>query len=546
MLEKMGWTKGKGLGANESGEKDFVRIRYKRDNEGFGFEARDDQWTEHEKEFTGLLKNLHGETEQAADEAEVTTSVGFGFQGAKPNKESMKDKLSGKSLVEMSKTSRARVHYQKFARMKDLSRASEKDLANIFGRKAATEDDNPFKAFQAVNNLPEEEEKEEPKKDEQEGVQIVNTGISISDYFKQKMEALKLKRSGVINCEEVPNKKAKMEDSENNSSDGQSEEKPKKKKKKDKVKEEQPQEKEEEIPTEEKPKKKKKKTKKESEEEQIESLPETTPTEENNKKKKKKSKKEPEEEQVESLPETSPTEEKPKKKKKKSKEEPLKLEVESSSEEKTKKKKKEEDIPDSVEEPKKKKKKSELLESENKSTSTDDEASSQVPRTEQEPTPEKEEDEGEWQEVKSKKEKKVDPVPDPVPESEEQSTDPTRYRINSYVAEKFRNIDMPAFPGSNLNQFKGYGLDEIEQLEVYTREIDEYKIREFWKKDVIVFDDADMREEFVQIGSHAKSANELLGMSNYRRKVNVARKEKQKIPKLNLGAIKKRRAFTGI
>ncbi|KAL5283767.1 PINX1 family protein [Megaselia abdita] len=535
MLEKMGWSKGKGLGANEDGEKDFVRIRYKRDNEGFGFEARDDQWTQHEKDFTGLLKNLHGEGEEEAADEGTTTAVGFGFQGTKPSKESMKEKLTGKSLVEMSKISRARVHYQKFARGKDLSRASEKDLANIFGRKVTTEQDNIFKAFQAVNNIPEEkDDKEESEETKEEGVQIVNTGISISDYFKQKMEALKLKRAGGAVSEEVPSKKIKAEEEasnqEENPEETQESEKPKKKKKKDKNKEK------DDI-LEEKPSEKPQKKKKIQEE--IEQLPlEIIETEETSEKPKKKKKKSKEEEPVE--------EEKPKKKKDKKAEEIIEV-----TEEKTKKKKKKSKEVEKTEEeqpekPKKKKKKSEL-DSDQKPTSSDDELSSppsQVPNptstNDKEPTEEKEE---EWTEVKSKR----NFVKDPTPEPEEQFIDdPKKYKINSYIAERFRNIDMPAFLGSNLSQFKGYGLDEVEQLEVFTRPIDDFKIREFWKKDLIIFDDADMREEFIQIGSHAKSANELLGMSNYRRKVHVARKEKQKIPKLNLGAIKKRRAFTGI
>lgn len=547
----MGWSKGKGLGANEDGEKDFVRIRYKRDVEGFGFEARDDQWTQHEKDFTGLLKNLHGGEVDGEKADEKTEAVGFGFKGVKSGKASMKDSLTGKSLVEMSKTSRARVHYQKFARGKDLSRASEKDLANIFGRKAPAEEDNIFSAFQAVNNFPEEDK--EPKKDENpDGTQIVNTGVTITDYFKQKMEAFKLKRSAApaSSCDTVPTKRIKSDESENNiqEDDSNQEEKPKKKKKKDKHKEvEDHQTKEIKEPEEET----------------------TTILEKKSKKKKKDKVKEVEPEdascQLEDHSATNETsEEKPKKKKKKSKVEDTVLEDKSKikeevaeeivQEEKPKKKKKkvqelEGNSGDTEirEEPKSKKKKSELESEYNKTTSSDDEPSSQVPKnTDLEQTTEKEvEAEGEWQEVKSRRENnQVDLTQSPA--TEKIIDDPKTHKINSYTAEKFRNIDMPAFPGSNISQFKGYGMEQVEQLEVYTRPIDEYKIKEFWKKELIIFDDADAREEFVQIGSHVKSSNELLGMNNYRRKVNVAKKENKKIPKLNLGAIKKRRAFTGI
>ena len=34
MLEKMGWMDGKGLGINEAGDTDFVKIKKKRDNSG--------------------------------------------------------------------------------------------------------------------------------------------------------------------------------------------------------------------------------------------------------------------------------------------------------------------------------------------------------------------------------------------------------------------------------------------------------------------------------------------------------------------------------
>jgi len=190
MLEKMGWTKGNGLGAKQDGEKDFVRIRFKNDAEGLGFEARDDQWTTHEEGFNGLLKSLNGEENEAngkeSEPEEEARPMGFGFKAEEPeepSKKKLKENTSGMSLEERSKQSRARVHYKKFTRGKDLSQYSEKDLANIFGKKATDDIDAPAPVVV-------EEPKEEKIVDANfAGVQTVSTGLSVSDYFKHKMEA---------------------------------------------------------------------------------------------------------------------------------------------------------------------------------------------------------------------------------------------------------------------------------------------------------------------------------------------------------------------
>lgn len=58
MLEKMGWTPGKGLGAKENGIVQHVVAQYKNDEKGLGFEDRDDQWTKNEDDFNALLSNL--------------------------------------------------------------------------------------------------------------------------------------------------------------------------------------------------------------------------------------------------------------------------------------------------------------------------------------------------------------------------------------------------------------------------------------------------------------------------------------------------------
>ncbi|KAH8253021.1 hypothetical protein KR032_003200 [Drosophila birchii] len=203
MLEKMGWSKGNGLGARQDGEKDFVRIRFKNDAEGLGYEAKDDQWTIHEEGFNGLLKSLNGgedDTEAngkaSESEEEEGRPMGFGFKveaPEEPSKKKLKENTSGMSLEQRSKQSKARVHYQKFTRGKDLSRYSEKDLANIFGKKA-TEDI----AAPVVIEEPKEEKNVSPNFG---GVQTVSTGLSVSDYFKQKMEALKNKLKNGSNQE---------------------------------------------------------------------------------------------------------------------------------------------------------------------------------------------------------------------------------------------------------------------------------------------------------------------------------------------------------
>lgn len=118
MLAKMGWSKGNGLGKQQHGNLDFIQIRYKNNANGLGYEAlKDNQWTENESQFDSLLQALNG-------------NPGSGDDTVKSEK---------KSLEEKSKSSRARVHYKKFTRGKDVHKYSEKELANILGKKTLTE-----------------------------------------------------------------------------------------------------------------------------------------------------------------------------------------------------------------------------------------------------------------------------------------------------------------------------------------------------------------------------------------------------------------------
>ncbi|XP_057321434.1 G patch domain-containing protein 4 [Microplitis mediator] len=172
MLEKMGWTQGKGLGANEQGVTDHIRVKYKDDQAGIGF-SKDKQeklWTETQQSFSELLQQLRA--------------------GESPSAENLNDlNLSGKSLELKSKQSRARVHYKKFTRGKDVNRYSSKDLANIFGKKDLNE--LPLKVEPPVT-----ESEPVGASDTTAGVLTIKGG-SMSDYFKNKLPLILAKKSTI-------------------------------------------------------------------------------------------------------------------------------------------------------------------------------------------------------------------------------------------------------------------------------------------------------------------------------------------------------------
>ena len=166
MLEKMGWTSGKGLGANEQGITEHVRVSYKDDAAGIGFKKDnlDKAWTEHQDGFNDFLQEL-----QKSQSIIV------------PQTEEVKSKLNNKSLELKSKQSRARVHYQKFTRGKDVNKYSSKDIANIFGQKELNGEGD------SKNNQSNDEESFDPVgiRENTGGVITINGG-NMADYFMRK------------------------------------------------------------------------------------------------------------------------------------------------------------------------------------------------------------------------------------------------------------------------------------------------------------------------------------------------------------------------
>ncbi len=172
LLEKMGWSKGKGLGREEQGDLEPVRLKYKNDAEGVGYKVKDDQWIAHRDEFNAILGELNG--------ADAPTEI--------------PESIPVKSLEVRSKSSKSRVHYHKFTRGKDLSRYSAKDLACILGKRAGDgvkQSETSENQAEEIEKVGEENEKEETSDVEHShGVTTIRKG-NINEYFASKMAALK-------------------------------------------------------------------------------------------------------------------------------------------------------------------------------------------------------------------------------------------------------------------------------------------------------------------------------------------------------------------
>ncbi|NXU56744.1 PINX1 inhibitor, partial [Turnix velox] len=159
MLEKMGWSKGKGLGAQEQGNTEHIKVRVKNNNLGLGAAINyEDNWIAHQDDFNQLLAELndcHGqsETESSVNKQKKTFS-----------------------LEEKSKSSKKRVHYMKFAKGKDLSLRSEDDMSCIFGKRQKN-----MKTLQRNNWC------SEPA----DGYNMVKSVHTVQEYFAKRMAKLK-------------------------------------------------------------------------------------------------------------------------------------------------------------------------------------------------------------------------------------------------------------------------------------------------------------------------------------------------------------------
>ena len=181
LMEKMGWNEGQGLGRNNQGNSEHLKLKANRGARGLGGDKLadyDSTWISHHDDFADLLKALN----------ENKKSVNAEDKDA----EDAEGKAKTLSIELNSKSLKRRIHYQKFTRAKDMTNYSESDKIAVLGlKKAKTEEEK-----EESPKVEEEEEKEEitEKVEFQEHYLHTVSKVSVGDYFAQKMAALKAKR----------------------------------------------------------------------------------------------------------------------------------------------------------------------------------------------------------------------------------------------------------------------------------------------------------------------------------------------------------------
>ncbi|XP_024147624.1 PIN2/TERF1-interacting telomerase inhibitor 1 [Oryzias melastigma] len=220
MLERMGWSKGKGLGRSEQGSTEHIKVKLKNNNHGLGASAsHEDNWIAHQDDFNELLAQLNS------------------HHGQTPSSEAPSEEKKSFSLEEKSKTSKKRVHYMKFTKGKDLSSRSETDLNCIFGKRSRLEKDQEQESSSSASQSEIEENgtSSAVELDTESITKTVTSTLTMQEYFAQRMAQLKKNRGN--HSAVLPANSETQEELTAGHTDDAAEEPKKKKKKKKKNKE---------------------------------------------------------------------------------------------------------------------------------------------------------------------------------------------------------------------------------------------------------------------------------------------------------------------
>ncbi|KAJ1951901.1 hypothetical protein EC988_003844 [Linderina pennispora] len=169
MLEKMGWSEGKGLGANEDGRKEHVKIKLKSNNHGIGADKKTIRnWLENTDGFSELLSRLNSDSATPSDAPKA--------EAKKPETKTVLTAASAR-LNRLS-------HRTKFRNMKRMAMQDDKGLQEILGvsSKTSTAKDTP------ASTVP-DSERQSGESTPSLQTEIVDSGVNVADYFAQKMKS---------------------------------------------------------------------------------------------------------------------------------------------------------------------------------------------------------------------------------------------------------------------------------------------------------------------------------------------------------------------
>ncbi|GBM88506.1 PIN2/TERF1-interacting telomerase inhibitor 1 [Araneus ventricosus] len=160
LLSKFGWSRGKGLGKNEDGIPENLKVRKKLGNTGVGWDEKSAVGIDFRK-YDAMLEDLSKRYQKSG---EVKNEV--------------------VSLEKRSQEFKNRIHYQKFIRGKDTSQYSDKDMSCIFLSKEPEKEMESTAKESAVTNV----ESRPADHSAKESVPTFNSQLSMADYFAMKMK----------------------------------------------------------------------------------------------------------------------------------------------------------------------------------------------------------------------------------------------------------------------------------------------------------------------------------------------------------------------
>ncbi|XP_063296880.1 PIN2/TERF1-interacting telomerase inhibitor 1 [Pelobates fuscus] len=213
MLEKMGWSKGKGLGAQEQGSVDHIKVQVKNNSFGLGASVKhEDNWIAHQDDFNQILAELND------------------CHGTPDPELSQDNEKKTFSLEEKSKSSRKRVHYMKFAKGKDLSCRTDTDLACIFGKREKSKKTTQQEESEVESD---EQAKDQRPSEDYEPANTVTSALSVNEYFAKRMAEFKKSQANRTQSAPLKTKERLVDSSENSSEDTKQKSKKKKRNKQD-------------------------------------------------------------------------------------------------------------------------------------------------------------------------------------------------------------------------------------------------------------------------------------------------------------------------